>query len=63
MKTIIAMIISAILWNPATVIEVNSDIVAVEMENGNIYEFYGEGFSEGDEVEIAKILDVIVDAS
>lgn len=61
MKTIIAIILATILWQPATVTNVDGDIVAVELENGNVYEFYGDGFCEEDEIEVMKVLDVIVD--
>ncbi len=64
MKTIIAILIATILWQPATVIETNDDVVSIEINkngNGYIYEFYGDGFAEGDEIEVLKILDVIVD--
>ena len=61
MKTIIAIIIATMLWQPAVVVDVNDDIVAVEFPDGNIYEFYGDDFEEGNEVEVFKVLDVIVD--
>lgn len=61
MKTIIAIIIATMLWQPATVTNVDGNIVAVELENGNVYEFYGDGFSEEDEIEVFKVMDVIVD--
>ena len=61
MKTIIAVILATMLWQPATVTNIDGDIISVEIEDGNIYEFYGEGFEEGEDIEVFKVMDVIVD--
>lgn len=35
-----------------TIIEVNNDVVVVETEDGNIWEFYGEGYTVGQTVTV-----------
>ena len=35
-----------------TVVEVAGDVVVVETEDGNIWEFYGEGYTAGQQVKI-----------